>query len=368
MSRIKVLHVGIDTSLGGIETYLLKITSHFDFSRFQFDFLSFKGETPCFFDELSAIGGRFQFITSRRVNPLKSWKELNALIKKEKYDIIHCHLNSLSYSDAVYAGLKNGAKVIVHSRNAGSSRQSSSSVLCRINKIFLPYNKLTLLAVSDKAGEWMFGEKRKFRVINNGIDTEKYKFSPDKRHSFRKELGIEEGREVILHVGAFREQKNHSHLIDIFKEYSVSHPSSILILVGEGELKESIEEKVSSLGLEDRVFFLGQRLDLDYVLSGADKFLFPSLYEGFPNALLEAECSGLLCVSSSTITKEVMFDSCTCISLDDSLSNWVEALSKEKIIDRERYSDVVEEKGYGVKSEVKRLEEIYLDLSGDSNG
>ena len=368
MKKIKVLHVGIDTSLGGIETYLLKITSNFDFSRFQFDFLSFSGDTPCFYDELRAIGGRFHFITARRENPLKSWKELNALIKRERYDIIHCHLNSLSYSDAVYAGLKSGAKVIVHSRNAGSSHQSSSSILCRINKIFLPYNKLTLLSVSDKAGEWMFGENRKYRVLNNGIDTEKYKFSREKRSSFRKELGIEEEREVILHVGAFREQKNHVLLIDIFQRYSISHPSSILLLVGEGELKDEIKGKVSSLGLNDRVLFLGQRLDLDYVLSGSDKFLFPSLYEGFPNALLEAECSGLLCVSSSTITKEVMFDSCICLSLNDSLSDWADALSKEKIKNRERYCHIIEEKGYGVKSEVKKLEDIYLELSGDSNG
>lgn len=362
--RIKILHVGLDSKLGGIETYLLKITSHVDMKRFQFDFLSFTGETPCFYSELREMGGRFQFITPRRQNAYRSWKDLNALIKREKYDIIHCHLNSLSYSDAVYAGLKQGAKVIVHSRNAGSSHQSSSSLLCRINKIFLPYDKLTLLAVSDKAGEWMFGKQRVFTVFNNGIEAEKYSFSQEKRASFRNQLGIGEDVDVVLNVGAFRAQKNHSFIIDIFKHYLEKKPDSLLVLVGDGELLPPIKDKAKKEGIEDNVVFLGKRLDLDYILSASDRFLFPSLYEGFPNALLEAEASGLLCVTSDVITKQACLEGSISVSLDALLDEWVRALSSPLPSDRKRFVTVVNQSGFGIGREISRLEELYLGLAG----
>ena len=244
----------------------------------------------------------------------RSRKELRELLEAEKYDIIHCHLNSLSYIDPALVGLKVGSKVIVHSRNAGSATGSSNRYLCFINKFLLPYDKVVKVAVSDKAGKWMFGENRKCLVLNNGVDTDKFRFSEVKRNEFRKELGISDDREIIVHVGAFRPQKNHSFLIDVFSCYQKAHKESLLLLVGEGELKNEIEEKVESLGIGKNVLFLGQRLDLEKVLSGSDKFLFPSLYEGFPNALLEAEASGLLCVVSDEITRQ------TCLANSIALS------------------------------------------------
>ena len=223
MRRLKILHVGIDENLGGIETYLLKISSHFDFQNFHFDFLSFKGSHPCFMRELSSLGCGFKFITGRRENYFRSRKELRELLEAEKYDIIHCHLNSLSYIDPALVGLKVGSKVIVHSRNAGSATGSSNRYLCFINKFLLPYDKVVKVAVSDKAGKWMFGENRKCLVLNNGVDTDKFRFSEVKRNEFRKELGISDDREIIVHVGAFRPQKNHSFLIDVFSCYQKAH-------------------------------------------------------------------------------------------------------------------------------------------------
>ena len=363
MRRLKILHVGIDENLGGIETYLLKISSHFDFQNFHFDFLSFKGSHPCFMRELSSLGCGFKFITGRRENYFRSRKELRELLEAEKYDIIHCHLNSLSYIDPALVGLKVGSKVIVHSRNAGSATGSSNRYLCFINKFLLPYDKVVKVAVSDKAGKWMFGENRKCLVLNNGVDTDKFCFSEVKRNEFRKELGISDDREIIVHVGAFRPQKNHSFLIDVFSCYQKAHKESLLLLVGEGELKNEIEEKVESLGIGQSVLFLGQRLDLEKVLSGSDKFLFPSLYEGFPNALLEAEASGLLCVVSDEITRQTCLANSIALSLRSPVEVWSKALGGEKCRNRESYSKMVESKGYGIKGEIERLELLYRRIS-----
>jgi len=364
MDKIRVLHVGLDTHLGGIETYLLKISSNIDRSRFEFSFLAYDNEKPCFFDELSALGFKFQFVRSRRKSWFGNARDIRELFSKEKYDIVHCHLNSLTYITPALEGLKAGAKVIIHSRNGGSATGSSSKILGTINRYRMPWNKVKRVAVSDLAGQWMFGLHRDFTVLNNGLDTEKYRYSERSRESVRKELGISSGEEVISNVGAFRTQKNHAFLIDVFKKYQQKHPQSRLLLVGEGELEDEIKRKVAESNISDQVIFAGKRTDISAILSASDKYLFPSLYEGFPNALIEAETSGLLCVSSSTITEQACLDNCIRLPLDAPIADWVSALEHPVVSDRPDCVEMVEKAGFGIKEEISRLENLYVSLLG----
>ncbi len=363
--RIKVLHVGLDVNLGGIETYLLKISKNIDRSLFDFSFLSYDAVMPCFYEELSALGCKFYFVRSRRTSYTGNIRDLRVLFKKEKFDIVHVHLNSLTYITPVIEALKAGCRVIAHSRNAGAASGSSSKLLCFINKYRFPYDKVNLLAVSDKAGEWMFG-KRKVLILNNGLDTCRYRFSEEKREAFRKEMNLE-NKSIVIHVGAFRAQKNHRRVIEIFEEYRKRNKDGVLLLVGSGELMDKIKSLVSEKGLDESVYFLSSRTDLDVLLSASDYFLFPSFYEGFPNALLEAEASGLRCVVSDTITNQAILDNAIAISLNESNSAWVDALSLEPLSKREKYASLVDGKGFGIKDEIKRLEGLYLSLLGEKN-
>lgn len=362
MGGIRILHVGLDTHLGGIETYLMKISSHIDLKKFQFDFLAYDNRKPCFYDELTALGCGFHFVRSRRTNWFGNAHDLRKLLSAEKYDIIHCHLNSLTYITPALEGLRAGSKVIIHSRNGGSASGSSSKILNCINRYRMPWKKVTLAAVSDVAGRWMFGPGRDFIVLNNGLDTSKYRYSEKDRTSVRSELGIPEDREVISSVGAFRTQKNHMFMIDVFAGYHKANPNSTLLLVGEGDLEARIRQKVQQAGVEDSVLFAGRRSDIGAVLSASDKYLFPSFYEGFPNALLEAETSGLLCVSSSTITEQACLDNCIRVSLDSPVSDWVRALENPPVKDRPACVGMVEKAGFGIDSEIKRLENLYTSL------
>ncbi len=364
--KIKVLHVGLDVNLGGIETYLLKISRNIDKSRFDFSFLAYDGIKPCFYDELSALGSSFYFVRSRRTSYLGNIKDLRALFEKEKFDIVHVHLNSLTYITPIIEALKAGCKVIAHSRNAGAAVGSSSRLLCLINKYRFPYNKVTLAAVSDKAGEWMFG-KRNVLVLNNGLDTSLYRFSEEKREKMRKEMNLD-NKSVVIHVGAFRAQKNHRRVIEIFNEYHKRNDNSVLLLLGKGELMGEIKALVDSFNLGGAVRFLGERKDLGSLLSASDYFLFPSFYEGFPNALLEAEASGLRCVVSDTITKEAILDNAIALPLADDNEKWCDALSLPPLEKREKYADMVDEKGFGIKDEMKRLENLYSSLLERTNG
>lgn len=361
--KIKVLHVGIDSRLGGIETYLKKITTYIDKERYQFDFLSYKGVKPYFYEELTNLGGKFHFICSRRENMFRNKKELHQLFETEKYDIVHCHFNSLSYITPCLIALKYNCKVIVHSRNAGNLQSKKSRLLHNINYFRLKNKRnITRVAVSDLAGKWMFGNAE-FTVLNNGLDTEQYKYSEEYRKEVRKELEIDGDQEIILNVGALRPQKNHKFIIKIFKEYCNKNTNSKLILIGEGSLHDEVVEEISKNDLNDNVLLLGNRSDVYKILSAADKFLFPSFYEGFPNALIEAETSGLYCVVSDTITRQAIIDElANSISLNQPVDVWVNALEKKIKIKREECTDLIKKRELDIESEIKRLETLYNNI------
>lgn len=359
---IKILHYGLDTHLGGIETYLLSAAKNVDRKKYSFSFLAFDGEKPCFYEELTNLGCSFYFIRSRRKSFLGNKKDLYDLFQNEHFDIIHCNLNSLTYITPILIALRLGVKVIAHSHNAGSSSGSSSRLLCAINKFRFPYNKVSLVAVSDKAGAWMFGEKKRVIIINNGVDTQHFSFSIEKRKKCREDLGFSDKQEILLHVGAFRKQKNHSFVLDIFKNYREKNTNSILLFVGDGELKDYVQKKASDLGISKDVFFLGTRHDLDSIFSASDKFIFPSLYEGFPIALLEAECSGLLCVVSKEITEQVCLKNSVRVGLNEPKCNWVHALELKALENRVLFSNYVADCGFDIKNETLKLEKLYDKL------
>lgn len=362
MKRVRVLHYGLGPRLGGIETYLKKITTIIDRNRFEFCFLIMGYEKPCYYDELINMGCSFYFITSRRENFIKNWLELKQLFEKEKFDVIHCHLNSLSYILPIVVAHNYGCKVIVHSRNAGLKAGVTVRTRHKMNYYRLPKKDIECVAVSELAGKWMFGSHINFTVLNNGVDINKYCYSENARQRIRKELDISD-KEVIIHVGAFKPQKNHVLLIKIFNEYSRRHPDAVLMLVGDGDQRRKIEELVNDYALSDKVLFMGITEKIPQLLSAADKFLFPSLYEGFPNALIEAQCAGLLCVISDTITRQVCLDNmCRTVSLDAPIKEWVTELEKKYEIDRSKSANIIKKNKLDTESEIKLLSAIYKKI------
>ena len=357
-NKIEILQIGLDSHLGGIETYLLKIATYLNTDKYSFSFLAYKGTKPCFQDQLEKLGYKFYFITSRNVCYATYIKELNTLLSTKHFDIIHCNMNSMSNFEPILLCTKKRMNVLVHSRNGSNVGSLKTRILDYIGKRLIPYKKVTCAAVSDLAGEWMFKNKD-FTVLNNGLDVEKYKYNPKVREKIRSELEIG-SREMILHIGAFRRQKNHIQLIDIFNAYHLKHPDSILVLVGEGELKQRIVVKVQEYGLSKNVIFTGIRNDVPDILSAADKFLFPSLYEGFPNVLIEAETSGLSCVVADTITKQTnIANLCQYVPLDAPIQAWIRALEKKYTIKREDGPNLVRAYGLDIEGEMKRLYAIY---------
>ena len=173
----------------------------------------------------------------------------------------------------------------------------------------------------------MFG-KHKFQIMNNAIDAKKFIYNEEVRKQKRVELGVED-KFVIGHVGRFNLQKNHEFLVKRFADFAKTNEDAILVLIGNGELQEKIKEMAKEYGIETKVKFLGLREDIPQLLQAMDLFLFPSLFEGLPVTLVEAQAAGLPCVISDMITDEIMItDQISKVSLSGNTSLWNQEIAK----------------------------------------
>ena len=200
------------------------------------------------------------------------------------------------------------------------------------------------------------------QIIYNGIDTIRFSYNLKKREELRNELNVENNY-VIAHTGRFLPQKNHRFIIDVFNEVKKREQGAKLLLLGVGDLQDEIRQKVDSLGLSDSVYFLGVKKNVEDYLFAADCYIMPSLYEGLPVAAVEAECSGLPCVMSTNITKEVeLTENTKFLSLNETAEFWATEIIKCKQLHREDCSKTVEEKGYDVKDVAANLQNKYIEL------
>lgn len=366
---IEILQFGLSENRGGIETYLNKIWTNIDHSRFHFSFIDMTGEgkTPCFYEELKKSGATFYKITPRKVSILKNKHDIEELFQNNHFDILHFNVNTLSYVFPIQVALKNDVKVIVHSRNGGSaSSKHVTKILHSVNKKRISKYPIVRIAVSQKAGEWLFGPS-KFSVYYNGVETSKYKFLPNAREKLRKQMNCEDSL-VIGNVGAFLPAKNHVFMINVFEELIKSIPNATLLFVGDGPEKSKMEELVREKELSNKVIFLGVRKDLQELYSAMDLFWFPSLYEGFGNVVLEAECSGLPCLLSDCIPLDAMIvDNAVSFGLDKPLSEWakkIKDVSTMQKLNRSMCYEDIDELGFSVGNEIKRIQELYSRTIG----
>ena len=358
---IRVLHVVTYMGRGGLETMIMNYYRNIDRSRVQFDFLVHRDFEADYDKEIQELGGKIYRLPP--LNPLSKeyLSKLDAFFNKHKeYKIVHSHLDCMSAIPLKYAKLHGVPVRIAHSHNSNQTKDLKY-LLKLFYKTKISKYANNLFACSNDAGRWMFGENADFTVLNNAIDTEKYLFNNNTAQKIRKELKIESDSLVIGHVGRFENQKNHSFIIDIFAEILKKNSTSVLLLVGEGSLRKSIEEKVNSLGISNKVIFAGLRTDVNELLQAMDVFLFPSLYEGLPVSIVEAQASGLPCLISDKVPLECKkTDLVYQMNLSDSPDKWAEKVVELSKIKRENTYEEIKESGFDIKSNAQKLEELYL--------
>lgn len=345
---------------GGLETMLMNYYRHIDRSKVQFDFLVHRDFEADYDKEIQSLGGRI-FHVSRLVPWSKSYRtELKKFFREHpKYKIVHVHQDCLS-SVALQCAQECGIPIrIAHSHNSNQDKNWKYPIK-RYYMKKIPDYATELFACSKLAGDWMFlGEH--FDILYNAIDINEYKYSPVIANKLRQEFHLENCI-VVGHVGRFNPQKNHSFLIDIFSECVQRNSNTKLLLVGDGEGRQKIQDKVRDLGIQDKVIFTGIRSDVNELLQAMDVFVFPSLYEGLPVTMVEAQAAGLPCVISDHISKECIVTSglVTGKSLNESPERWAEYVLQQSYRNRESHIEEIRTAGYDISTAAKQLESFYL--------
>lgn len=362
---IRVLQVVTYMGRGGLETMLMNYYRHIDRNKVQFDFLVHRDFEADYDKEILSMGGKIY-----RVSRLIPWsrgyrEELKRFFRAHpEYKIVHVHQDCLS-SVALQCAKECGVPVrIAHSHNSNQDR-NLKYIIKRYYMKQITQFATDCFACGKNAGDWMFAGHQ-YQILYNAINASAYTYSCAKAVAMRERLHVEQNL-VIGHIGRFDAQKNHTFLLDIFSECVKLVPNAQLLLVGDGEGRNHIQDKVKKLGLEDKVIFTGVCNDVADLLSAMDVFVFPSLYEGVPVTMIEAQASGLPCVISDGVPKECIITSglVTTMKLTDMPCGWAKHIMERSQTKRENHLNEIQAAGYDIVTAAKELENFYLTKYGE---
>ena len=358
---IRILQCVSNMDRAGIETMLMNYYRNISKNEIQFDFIVNQNKKGDYAEEIYNMGGRI--FVSPGLSPLKWFKYqkfMNDLFKKHpEYKIIHGQNEAMSFP-ALYAAKKNNLPVrIAHSHNT-KTRFDFKWPVKFLYKALIKKVATKYVACSNAAGKYFFNQD--VMVINNAIDSKKFLYNKDLRNKMRNKLGVND-KFVLGHVGRFEIQKNHEFLIEIFKEYVKINQDAILLLIGNGKLQETIKSKVNDYNLNEKVIFTGNIANVNEYYQAMDMFLLPSFHEGLPVVGVEAQASGLTCLFSNKITKEVnISNNCVFLDINNPLI-WVKEIEKQKNNKRKNMQKVLIQKNYDIDAATEVLTNFYKNLS-----
>lgn len=339
-----------------------------------FDFLMFWDFEESFTDEILEYGGKVFFTGKPTIKSLFhyiKWLEIFFEETVPQYDAVHLHelyLNPIILPIAKKHGIK---VLIAHSHTTRFSDKKMNGIRNAI--LFYPvrFFATNYFACSYDAGVTAYGRKisnsKRFHIIRNAIECERYVYSEQLRKEIRDELVLE-NEYVIGHIGRFAPQKNHSFLLDMFYELQIRNANARLLLVGEGTLYEDVKRKAKELGISEKVIFSGFRTDVTALLSAMDAFVLPSTFEGLGIVLIEAQCNGLPCIASDRVPREAdILSSFRCISLKCNPKEWAEEIlecTKER---DDKAREMVALAGYEINEQARKLLQLYNIIMQERN-
>ena len=365
-NKIKVAIVMGKFTSGGIKSVITNYYSNVDRNKISFDLLIDNNSPIDDYSEIEAIGGRVCKISTLS-NPFKYISQIYKLSKENKYDIIHGYVNALNVF-SMFAGKMAGVPVRI-AENLSSAHPGEKKTI--VKNILKPFSKIfptDLAACSKSCGEWLYGKKDiesgKVRIFNNAISLKKYTYDKELRENVRNSLGLSDENFVLGHIGRYQYQKNHNFLIDIFDEVYKRDKNSRLLLVGYGDLKEEIFNKINSLGVKDAVIDMGATENIAGLYNAMDVFVLPSFYEGLPVVGIEAQATGLPCVFSTEVTKETgVIPDTKFVELSENKGKWADEILKIRDnYKRANTENYIIDAGFDIETEGRKLQDYYFDL------
>lgn len=358
---MRVLHIAnARMQLGGVETFLLNAYRHIDREKVQFDFVVFKDEPGEYDDEIRALGGRIYVAPQKSQSPVKNFIAIYRIVKKGGYKVVHRHCgSSIMWLDLLAAKMGGARTRIAHSHSSNWEHRV----------IHLLFRPLLILLATDRfacgedAGRWMFGN-RDFRVVSNGIDLDAFRFREDVRGAMRKRHGLE-GAKVVGLVALFKPVKNHGFLLRVFAELRRRSDAYRLVLVGDGAERGRIAEAAGELGIADCVLMPGAVKNAEEWMQAMDILVMPSLYEGLPVSLVEAQEAGLRCLVSSVVPKDcdltgnVFFH-----PLDAGEKSWADEVERILSLPGDRADMNISGSRFDIRETASFLEDFYIESQG----
>ena len=362
---IRVLHMIGSLNMGGSQTMIMNLYRHMDKKQIQFDFIIDHPGQLYFADEIKDMGGRiFLLPLFKGENLVQVRKAWNTFFNEHpEYKILHSHVRSYA---SIYFPIakKHGLVTIIHSHST-SNGSGFTALAKRILQYPLRFQADYFFGCSKIAGEWLFGREivnsNRYYMIQNAIDCNLYRMDQDIRDRFRNE--IHAGNQIVFgHVGRFHTAKNHEFLLEVFSYIHKRMGESQLVIVGDGDLRKLIENKISELKLQDSVVLVGMKPNVNELLQAMDCFLFPSKWEGLPVTVVEAQAAGLPCFVSDTVTQDVcLSELVTYLSIDQGVEVWGDKILHSDLTRKNVSADIIQS-GFDIAASCTWLTDFYQSL------
>lgn len=365
----KILVVGMTSTAGGVESFLINYCFNKKNNNIKFDFLCSSDEKIAYEDKIKKNSDIF-YITPKRRNPILHNKELKNFFENNsnKYIAIWANLNSLMNIDYLINAKKYGIKhIIIHSHNSSNMGGKVQQLLHLINRKRIGKIATDFWACSESAAEWFYPDNiiSDVCIIKNAINMFDYQFDENKRMLYRKEHNIED-RKVIGNIGRLHFQKNQQFLLEVLKLLVKQDPNYVLVLIGRGPDYEMLTRKTKELKLQNNVLFMGEQHDIGGWLSAFDIFAFPSKFEGLSIVALEAQANGIpIIASSNAIKQEGLLNSNVSILLDSNVEEWANEIIKCMETNRLSISLIeknFDSRGFNIEKESVKLYEFFSNL------
>lgn len=363
---IRVLHVLGTTNLGGAESRIMELYRCIDKTQVQFDFLVHTQKEGHYQKEICALGGTVYHVPRFRGINLLSYRKAvkDFFAKHHAFAAVHGHMTSTA---SIYLPIAKKAGIpstIAHARSAGVDK-GIKGIVTKLLRRSLVKKADWCFACSQEAAVAVFGrkcvEKGKVQVIPNAVDTARFRFRQTVRDAVRRELKLDD-KFVIGHVGRFGFMKNHAYLLEVFAALCKLRQDAALILIGSGELEQTVHRQAEELGIADRVLFLGNCYNVEQYYPAFDYFVFPSIFEGLPGSVVEAQACGLRCLVSDKVTREAaVTDLAVYRSIEEPAVLWAQEIQKsaKDAMDRRDTSAEITKKGFDVRQQAAAMTKFY---------
>ena len=354
----KILIEGMSENLGGIETFVHLLFSVLK-DTWQVDFITVNDRIP-FEEEFLAAGSRIHRITPRYRSVKQFCADIDRVFEENRYDVFWFNKTTLSSIRSITSAKKHGVpKVIVHSHQSRNMGNFLTLLMHKANAARIRRYADVRAACSAVAANWFFGKNiGDVQIFPNSVDESLYAPKVEKAIAMKEELGLE-GKFLVGNVARFCPEKNHAFLIEIFADLAKKVPNAHLVLCGTGDLMEPTRALVKEKGLENRVSFLGSRKDMPRVYQAIDVFVMPSLFEGLPFTLVEAQAAGIPCVVSDTVSREsALTDIIEFIPLDAGLSRWSDRIAARESYRKVSKRDQLEQKGFTMEAFARKVHAV----------